>query len=148
MSFECMFTTDEMREKIFDFLKSEYGSKNDLDICNINWTDGVYDKESGIFLTLIYYVYSFITRCGMEYYSYIVIIDDDIFKVDNNRNYDKGGYYFSIPVKYSDFSDKVKEGIKFYDRNCYGFTMNLSEEKKKELREIERVMFDRCFKIL
>ncbi len=143
-----MFTTDEMREKIFDFLKSEYGSKDNLDIYNINWTDGVYDKESGIFLTLIYYVSNLITRCDMEYYSYIVIIDDDIFKVDNNRNYDKGGYDFSIPVKYSDFSNKIKEGIRFYDSNHYIFRINLIEEKGKELREIERAMFDRCFKIL
>ena len=35
--------------KLFDFLKHEYKSKNDLDVTNINWTTGVYDNESGIF---------------------------------------------------------------------------------------------------
>lgn len=62
--------------KLFDFLKPEYKSKNDLDVTNINWTTGVYDNESGIFLTKIYYVSDGIERCGIDYHSYIVITDE------------------------------------------------------------------------
>ncbi|MDE5937180.1 MAG: hypothetical protein K2G83_07225 [Ruminococcus sp.] len=144
MSFEYMVTTEEIREKMFDFLNPEYSSKYDLDIDNINWTDGVYDSESGIFLTLIYYVSDSISRCDIDYYSYIVITDkDDIFRVDNNSVNVKG-WYFSIPEKYTYLSDKIKEGIEFYRVNHYKSRKNLSEEKQEELKEIYEIMYDRC----
>lgn len=146
MSFEYMITTEEIREKMFDFLNPEYRSKYDLDVDNINWTDGVYDSESGIFLTLIYYVSDGISRCDIDYYSYIAVTDkDDIFKVDNNRVNGKG-WDFSIPEKYTNLSDKIKEGIEFYRVNHYKSRRNLSEEQQEELEEIEEIMYDRCHK--
>jgi len=39
--FQFVCTTDELREKMFDFLKPEYKSKYDLDVTSINWTTGV-----------------------------------------------------------------------------------------------------------
>ena len=128
---------------MFDFLNPEYRIKYDLDLDNINWTDGVYDNESGISLTLIYYVSDGISRCDTDYYSYIAITDkDDIFRVDNNMINGKD-WDFSIPEKYTNFSDKVKEGIEFYSGNHYKSRRNLSEEKQEELEEI---MYDRCHK--
>lgn len=142
--FRFVCTTDELREKIFYFLKPEYKSMNDLYVTNINWTTGVYDKENGIFLTQIYYVSDGIARCGINYHSYIVIIDDgNTFKVDNNDEYEKGTYDFSIPKQYEMLTDKVKEGIDFYE-NDYAYRRSLSEDMRKQLKAIAEIMDDRC----
>lgn len=142
--FNCVLTTDELREKMFSFLKPEYKSKNDLDVTNINWTTGVYDKESGIFLTLIYYVSDGIARCGVHYHSYIAITDTgSIFKVIDNDEFEKGTRDFRIPEQYKSLSDKIKEGIEFYG-NCYEYSRNLSEDIGKKLKAVDDIMDDRC----
>lgn len=144
--FRFVCTTNEIREIIFDFLKSQYTYNNDLNVKNINWTTGVYDNESGIFLTLIYYVSDGIARCGMEYRSYIVITDSgSVFKVDNNYEYEKRSYHFGIPGQYETLADKVKEGIDFYE-NDYIYRRNLSEDTEKQLKSIAAEMDDRCRK--
>lgn len=144
--FNFVLTTDEQREKMFAFLKPEYKSINDLDVMNINWTTGVYDKKSGIFLTQIYYVSDGIARCGVNYHSYIVISDSgNIFTVDNNDEYEKGTYDFRIPEQYSSLAEKVKEGIEFYE-NHFEYRRSMSEDTKNRLKTIESTMDDRCHK--
>lgn len=144
--FSFVLTTDEQREKMFAFLKPEYKSINDLDVMNINWTTGVYDKKSGIFLTQIYYVSDGIARCGATYYSYIVICDSgNIFTADNNYDYEKGTYDFRIPQQFSSLTEKVKEGIEFY-RNDYEYARSLSEDTKNRLKAIRAIIDDRCHK--
>lgn len=144
--FGFVLTTDEQREKIFAFLKPEYTTINDLDVMNINWTTGVYDKDSGIFLTLIYYVSDGLARCGVNFYSYIVICDSgDIFTVENNDEWEKRTYDFRIPEQYSSLSEKVKEGIEFY-KNRFEYRKFLSEDIRSRLKAIESVMDDRCHK--
>ena len=142
--FQFVCTTDELREKIFDFLKPEYKSKNDLDVSGINWTTGVYDKKSGIFLTKTYYVSDGIARCGINYHSYIVITDNgNIFKVDNNDEFEKRTYDFRIPEQYEILTNKIKEGINFYG-NDYEYRQTLSEDTRKKLKAIADIMDDRC----
>ena len=142
--FQFVCTTDELREKMFDFLKPEYKSKYDLDVTSINWTTGVYDKESGIFLTMIYSVSDGIARCGVNYRSYIVITDDgNIFKVDNNDEYEKRTYDFRIPKQYETLTDIIKKGIEFYG-NAYEYSRYLSEDIGKKLKAIHDAMDDRC----
>jgi len=142
--FQFVCATDELREKMFDFLKPEYRSKNDLDVTNINWTTGVYDKESGIFLTEIYNVSDGIARCGVNYHSYIVITDSgNVFKVDNNDEWEKRTYDFRIPKQYEMLTDKIKEGIEFYG-NDYEYRSYLSEDIGKKLKAIDDIMDDRC----
>lgn len=142
--FQFVNTNNELREIIFDFLRPEYKSKNDLDVTNINWTTGVYDKESGIFLTRIYYVSDGIARCGINYHSYVVITDEgNIFKVDHNDEYEKGTYQFRIPKQYEMLTDKVKEGIDFYG-NDFEYRISLSEDMRKQLKAIADIMDDRC----
>lgn len=144
--FQFVLTTDELREKMFDFLKPEYRSKYDLNVSNINWTTGVYDKESGIFLTKIYYVSDGIARCGVHYHSYIVIMDNgNVFTVDNNDEYEKGTYDFRMPKQYEllTLAEKIKEGIDFYSHN-YEYEGTLSEDTGQKLKEIHRKMVDRC----
>lgn len=142
--FQSVCTTNELREIMFDFLKPEYKSANDLDVTHINWTTGVYDKESGIFLTQIYYVSDGIARCGINYHSYIVITGDgNIFKVDNNDEYETRTYNFRIPKQYEMLTDRVKEGIDFYE-NDYAYRRSLSEDMRKQLKAIADIMDDRC----
>lgn len=142
--FQFVLTTNELREKMFDSLKPEYKSKYDLNVTNINWTTGVYDKESGIFLTKIYYVSDGIARCGVHYHSYIVITDNgNVFKVDNNDEFEKGTYDFRIPKQYEILTEKIKEGIDFYGYN-YKYRETLGEDIKKELKVINDIMDDRC----
>lgn len=142
--FQFVCTADELREKMFDFLKPEYKSKYDLDVSHINWTTGVYDKESGIFLTEIYYVSDGIARCGINYHSYIVITDNgNVFKVDNNDEYEKRRYDFRIPKQYEILTDKIKEGINFYG-NDYEYRRTLNEDTGKKLKAIADIMDDRC----
>ncbi|MCM1132417.1 MAG: hypothetical protein NC340_02995 [Ruminococcus flavefaciens] len=147
MTFDFVLTTDENRDKIFDYLKPEYRSRNDLNVSNINWTDGVYDSDSGIFLTLIYRVPDGIAHCDMDYYSYIVITDNGgIFTVDNNYNYIKRAYDFRIPEKYADLSDIVKSGIGLYSdyRRRNSYMVNLDDDTHRRLEEINNIMYDRC----
>jgi hypothetical protein len=146
--FEFVCTTDKLREKMFGFLKPEYKSRYDLDVTHIDWTTGVYDKESGIFLTQIYYVSDGIARCGMEYYSYIVITDNgDIFEVVNNYKYEIKEYDFRIPKQYESLSDKVKEGIAFYKAFDFIYRREyLNEDIRKKLKAINEIMDDRCHK--
>ncbi len=147
MAFEFVLTTDEIREKMFDFLKPEYRGINDLDVSNINWTDGVYDIDSGIFLTLICRVPDGIAHCDMDYYSYIVITDNGcIFNVDNNYDYTKRAYDFRIPAEYADFSDIIKAGIELYKdwRRKDIYMRNLDDDTHRKLKEIREIMDDRC----
>ena len=142
--FQFVLTTDELRATMFDYLKPEYKSKWDYDVTNINWTTGVYDKESGIFLTKIYYVSDGIARCGVHYHSYIVITDNgNVFKVDNNDEFEKRKYNFIIPKQYEIFTDKIKEGIDFYGHS-YEYSSSLSEDTVKNLETISNIMDDRC----
>lgn len=145
VGFQSVCTTNELRELMFDFLKPEYKEYNpeyDLNVSNINWTTGVYDKESGIFLTRIYYVSDFITRCEVTYHRYIVITDNgNIFTVDNDEH-EKRRYDFRIPKQYEMLTDKVKEGIDFYE-NDYVYRESLSEDKRKQLKSIADTMDDR-----
>lgn len=144
--FRFVCTTNEQRESIFDFLKPQYTYNNDLNVMNINWTTGVYDNESGIFLTLIYYVSDGIARCGVEFRSYIVITDSgSVFKVDNNYEFEKGTYHFGIPGQYETLSDKVKEGIDSYE-NDYIYRRNLNKNTEKQFKAIAAEMDDRCRK--
>ncbi len=142
--FQFVCTTDELREKMFDFLKPEYRSKYDRDVTNINWVTGVYDKESGIFLTKIYYLSDGIARCGVNFHRYIVITDNgSIFKVDNDDEWEKGTYDFRIPKQYGMLTNKIKEGIDLYE-NDYKYRRNLSEDIRKKLKAIDDIMDDRC----
>lgn len=142
--FQFVCTTDELREKMFDYLKPEYKSKYDLDVTGINWTTGVYDKESGIFLTLIYSVSDGIARCGVNYHSYIVITGNgNIFQAANNDEYEKRRYDFRIPEQYKELTDMVKKGIDYYE-NAYEYRKLLSEDTRKKLKAIDDIMDDRC----
>lgn len=143
--FQFILSTDEIREKMYEFLKPKKKSAFDNDTDGINWTTGVYDKESGIFLTRIYYLSDGIARCGVNYYSYIVITDwGEIFQVENNDEYEKKTYYFSIPRQYQSLSEKVKEGIGYFEKHDFSFRENLSEETKGRLKSISEKMKDKC----
>jgi len=142
--FHFILTTDKIREKMFDFLKPKYKMVDDKDVTHINWTTGVYDKKSGIFLTKIYYLSDGLARCGVNFHSYIVIMDKGyVFRVDNDDEYEKKTYKFKIPEQYEKFTLKIKEGIEFYKYKRDYLDM-LCEGTEKQLKVIENMMDDRC----
>ena len=53
MSFEFKISTNKIRDQIFDFAKSVYKKSLYLETCTINWIFGVYDNESGFFITYV-----------------------------------------------------------------------------------------------
>lgn len=133
MAFEFIFTTEEIRKKIFNFLK-----ENDklFEYNDINWQYGVYDRDSGIFMALVDYTLG-LGRCCNEYI-YIVLTDKgEIFEVSSEDDC----YNFEIPAEYAVLSDKVKEGINFY---CvYDFIddfFDIVKEKSEELDRISKIM--------
>lgn len=143
--FHVVSTTEQQREEMFDYLKPVYRSRNDLDVSNINWVTGVYEKESGIFLTEIYYVPDSIARCGVNYHTYLVIMDEGpIFKAVNNDEFEIRRYDLKIPYEYQSLSEKIEKGISYYEKFSYEYRNNLSDRKKQELRAIEESMYIRC----
>ena len=53
MAFEFKLSTDEIREKMFDFIKPVYKNVWDSEVDYINWIYGVYDSETGFFISII-----------------------------------------------------------------------------------------------
>lgn len=145
--FQFVCTTDETREKILGFIKLSEDAIYGIRFNNINWTTGVYDKESGIFLTLIEYVPNVISRTEVDFYSYIAITDEgDTFKVENNYEFEKRRYDFRIPKQYNALADKVKEGINFYRQCRFVYTSGMINNKVEDFKVIKDLMYDRCLK--
>ncbi|MDE6730493.1 MAG: hypothetical protein K2J71_06930 [Oscillospiraceae bacterium] len=147
--FQFQLTTEEIREKIFAFLKSDSKCRYILHHAlrfrfTSAWACGVYDAQSGIFLTLIHRISDGIARCGKDFYSYLVITDQgDIFKVDRNYIHEHKKWDFQISAEYAHFSEKIQEGIQLYWHRSK-FEDTLDEQTKKELKNIGKAVTDRC----
>lgn len=137
MAFEFVLTTDEIREKMFDFLKNlRYG----YDYTEIEWATGILDREHNIFMTLIYFQ-SGLGHC-YDTLKCIVITGDDIFIASLYGLTERDE--FTIPEKYENLREIVKEGLIYYDDFYYMNDYNdLPDEKKKEVDEINKMMNDR-----
>lgn len=74
------------------------------------------------------------TRCG-EFFRFIIIMDNcETFSVDD-------GYTFKIPEEYEKFSEKVREGVDFYENNVFlDDFYDTIEEKSEELDRISKIM--------
>ena len=53
MAFEFKLSTDEIREKMFNFIKPVYKNTWDFEVGYINWVYGVYDSEDKFFITYV-----------------------------------------------------------------------------------------------
>lgn len=138
MAFEFVFTTEEIREKMFDFLKNlRYG----YDYTEIEWATGIFDREHNIFMTLIYFQ-SGLGHCYDTLKCIVIIGDNDIFIAHLYGLTERDE--FEVPEKYGNLRGIVKEGLIYYDDFYYmnDYT-DLPDEKKKEVNEIEKMMNDR-----
>ena len=136
--FEYVFSTDEIRDRIFNFLEEQGLLFNP----SINWTTGLLDENEGIFMTQIYRnppcreVYE-------DFYKYIVLKDGELpFLIYGDVDRRVGEWFYFIPPKYEYLSDKLKEGIMLcqYDKQ---FRMNLSDEDSEKNKAINRQMKQR-----
>lgn len=157
LAFVYQLTTEEIREKMFAFLKPIYQKSYDLhmpsvyDVYSINWTFGVYDPESGIFLTFLSIESRKFKRDNGLRYShndyfdhYLVCTDQgNLFSVAKNRY---GRKESKIPEQFRELSEVIENGIQIYeDENARKtFRESLNQEQQSEIWKIQKDMIERC----
>ena len=134
--FEFILTDEELRRKILGYVKP---TKTDhLSWQNLNLVYGVREKESGAFVTLIWFVSDIIKRCDdfTDESKFAVILGDRIFTAyyDNIR-YPKYEKFF---VDERDMKDKeeenlIRQAVAFYEAGFYDFENKLEEEYGKNI---------------
>ena len=120
--FQFVLITDELREKMYDFINEKKTLLGPM----MDWLIGVYDKDAGIFITQIKQ-----TLPGREVfekiYKYIVFTDDGIsFIVTVMSEVGKEDEdFYMIPQAYGEYEDKVKEGVLLYKQRLqYYFSLS------------------------
>lgn len=139
MAFEFVFTTEEIREKMFGFLKNLRFRENfDCDI----WATGIFDKGNNVFMTAIYFQ-SGLGHCDDDLRCIVIANNSDIFITHLYGCAERD--QFTIPEEYENLRDIVKEGLIYHDYYDYlDDYLELPDEKQKELNEINEMMNDRC----
>ena len=118
--FQFVLITDELRDKMRWFINDKKILLNPL----MDWLIGVYEKESGMFITQIKG-----TLPGREVferiYKYVVFTDDGIsFMFSIMTEPGKEDVYI-LPAAYGSFENKLKEGIALYkQRLMYYFSLS------------------------
>ena len=133
--FEFVLTDEELRRKILGYVKPT--KIDSLSWQNLNLAYGVREKESGAFVTLIWFVSDMIKRCDdwTDESRFAVILGDRIFTAyyDNIR-YPK---YEKLFIDRRDIKDKeeenlIRQAVAFYearyDNGFYDFENKLKEE--------------------
>lgn len=143
--FLFVLTTEELREKMFHFLEDSSESYW-LKAKNINWTRGVYNKESGIFLTQV--GHSGDGLCDEMRDAYIVMLDNgEVFQFLHRYDAYKSKNRLKIPKPFEELNERIREGMAFYE-NDWEYSCTLSKEKEEELKEIQKRMEDRWQQIV
>lgn len=138
MAFEFVFTTEEIREKMFGFLKNLRFGDFDDDI----WATGIFDKENNVFMTATYFQ-SGLGHCDDDLRCIVIANNSDIFITHLYGRAERD--QFTIPEEYENLRDIVKEGLIYHDYYDYlDDCLDLPDEKQKELDEINEMMTDRC----
>ncbi len=139
MAFEFVFTTEEIREKMYNFLRTlrfgedfSYGTE---------WATGIFDKENNVFMTLVYFESSLGHDCD-DFKCIVIVNNSDIFLAHLYGWAEKD--QFTIPEEYENLREIVKEGLIYYEDFCdYDDYTDLPDEKQKEVDEINEMMTDR-----
>lgn len=136
MAFEFNLSTVEIREIMFDFIKPVYKKILDFEVGYINWIYGVYDGETGFFITYVNSKYD-----DIKY----ILIDKNgsAFYIIANRY----KHTFSkFPEELKEYKEIILKGIKLYDNESEydRFKKSFSAEYKIKLDEINENMEDRC----
>ena len=128
--FQFVFTTDEMRKKMLNYLYL----KGQLVKDKMNWATGVYKKDAGIFITQTYR-----QGPGREIYDekqrYIAMMDDgSIFAINAVHKY-TGNYVIMVPKEYEKLTNVIKEGLETY-KHTPEYRRSLSDEEMQQVVEI------------
>ncbi len=139
MAFEFVFTTEEIREKMFGFLRNlRFGKDFNY---GTEWATGIFNKENNVFMTSIYFE-SGLGHCDDDLRCIVIADDNDIFiaRLHGWAEEDQ----FTIPEEYENLREIVKEGLIYYEDFCdYDDYTDLPDEKQKEVDEINEMMTDR-----
>lgn len=139
MAFEFVLTTEEIRQKMFDFLRNLRRGKDFDD--GIEWGTGIFDKENNVFMTLIYFT-SGLGHCDDTLKCIVIANNSDIFIAHLYGRTEKD--QFTIPEEYENLRYIVKEGLIYYDDWCYLDDYdNINKKKQQKLDEINEMMNDR-----
>lgn len=136
MAFEFILSTDEIREKMFDFINPVYKGTVDFDVDFIDWVYGVYDSESKFFIT-------FVTWEKDNNSRYILITENSgIFYIIAKR------YKYTIseiPDELIPYKNVMRSAIKLYEneRQRKRYDSGLSNEQEEHLNGIIEKMKDR-----
>ena len=144
MAFKYMLTTEEIREKIIEFARVKdkvayVRAKITLNNCErLNWGYGLYDGESGMFLTL-----KRDEKDPLEGRGVLITGDGEVvtFCFTTNR--------FRI-IKTDEQIEPYREIIEstlktyFNEEAINGFLQGLSDKEKEELIQLKDKMIDRC----
>lgn len=129
MAFEFKLLTDEIREKMFDFIKPVYKATVDFEVGYINWIYGVYDSKREFFITYV--------SSKSDNEKYVLISgNDNVFYISVNRY----KHTFSeIPDELVQYGDIIQGGIKLYKDGELKkrFLSSFSDEEEKCLNEIK-----------
>ncbi len=135
MGFTFNLTTEAIRKSIYDHISPSYNGILSY-MRRINWLYGVYDDESGFFIT--YKAHK--SRTDIEYM--LINKSGSVFCMISNEN----AHTFSqFPEVLTQYSNVIREGIMLYeDKNLkLNFENSFSPEEKKNLDEIENNIIDK-----
>ena len=136
MAFEFKLSTDEIREKMFDFMKPVYKGTMDTEVDHINWTYGVHDSNSGFFITYV--------SLKKDNSKYILINENSgVFYITAHRYRHT---LSEIPYGLKKYEEIIQDAIKLYNNEKIKkrFLRSLSNEQKSCLDEITENMKDKC----
>lgn len=133
MAFKRIKTTHEIRMRLLNQLNIKY---KEYYICPIgmDWMTGVYDNESGIFLTQIYKIPDGLSHAG-DCYEYAVLLDDGRgFRVTANGD---NKTFFMLPPKFTNLTDLILSATIAYGYNleAYKFRLTLDQSEVNRITE-------------
>ena len=136
MAFKYILTPEEIREKKFNFVKPTYSGTLDVASYTTNWIFGLYDDETGVFFSLVYYFdyskakYFLCTKNGECYYF-----------VSGRAHHN----IIEIPDEIKHYSESIQSALKTYanDAAKEEFWNSFSNEEGEELLKIKYRMIDR-----
>ena len=133
MAFERIKTTHEIRMRLLNELNIKY---QEYYLCpmGMDWMTGVYDNESGIFLTQIYKIPDGLSHAG-DCYEYAVLLDDGrCFRVTANGD---NKPFFKLPPKFTNLTDLILSATIAYGYNleAYRFRLTLDQSEVNRITE-------------
>lgn len=135
MATEFIVSTDEIRNKMFEFIKPTYKSSFDLSVEFIDWVCGVYDSDSRFFITFV--------DVAADNERYILISEKgDVFYIIVGRY--RQHEFSDFPEKLNSYKNAIRAALRLYNNEI--MRVKSCDGLLAELNRIREEMKDRCQK--